>query len=198
MYLTLHPSLVGGIWCQSQYMPTPGGGVSSTRTLCSQDGGRDRSFTRCRVWTGKSSSSPRWGDLLTVSYILGIKVSILRDHSPQDTDSLHYHCCIPPTIVKLLCNVTQRPSRFAALDGLYYLIECRNFPCGSDSKESTCNAGDLGSIAGLGRSPGEGNGYPFQYSGLDNFMDYIIHRITKSWTWLRDFNFSSTTAKPNH
>ena len=40
------------------------------------------------------------------------------------------------------------------------------------SKESTCNAGDLGSIPGLGRSPGEGQGYPFQYSGLENSVDY--------------------------
>ena len=40
------------------------------------------------------------------------------------------------------------------------------FPCGSAGKESTCNAGDLGSIPGLGRSPGEGKGYPLQYSGL--------------------------------
>ena len=42
------------------------------------------------------------------------------------------------------------------------------FPCGSASKESTCNAGDLGLISGLGRSSGEGKGYPFQYSGLEN------------------------------
>ena len=46
------------------------------------------------------------------------------------------------------------------------------FPCGSASKESTCSAGDLGSIPGLGRSPGEGRGYPPQYSGLENSMDY--------------------------
>ena len=45
------------------------------------------------------------------------------------------------------------------------------FPGGSDEKESTCNVGDLGSIAGLGRSPGEGYGYPLQYSGLENSMD---------------------------
>ena len=44
---------------------------------------------------------------------------------------------------------------------------------GSAGKQSTCNAGDLGSIPGLGRSPGEGNGYPLQYSGLENSMDYI-------------------------
>ena len=42
------------------------------------------------------------------------------------------------------------------------------FPCGSDGKESACNAGDLGSIPGLGRSPGEGKDYPLQYSGLEN------------------------------
>ena len=42
------------------------------------------------------------------------------------------------------------------------------FPCGSAGKESTCNVGDLGSIPGLGRSPGEGKGYPLQYSGLEN------------------------------
>ena len=45
------------------------------------------------------------------------------------------------------------------------------FPCGSASKESACNEGNMGSIAGLGRSPGEGNGYPLQYSGLENFME---------------------------
>ena len=46
------------------------------------------------------------------------------------------------------------------------------FPCGSAGKESTCNAGDLDSIPGLGRSPGEGKGYLLQYSGLENSMDY--------------------------
>ena len=45
---------------------------------------------------------------------------------------------------------------------------CRGFPCGSACKESACNAGDLGLIPGLGRSPGEGKGYPLQYSGLEN------------------------------
>ena len=44
------------------------------------------------------------------------------------------------------------------------------FSCGSAGKESACNAGDLGSIPGLGRSPGEGNGYPLQYFDLENFM----------------------------
>ena len=56
------------------------------------------------------------------------------------------------------------------------------FPGGSAGKESAYNVGDLGSIPGLGRSPGEGNGYPLQYSGLENSMDCIVHRVAKSWT----------------
>ena len=51
------------------------------------------------------------------------------------------------------------------------LIAWWGFPGGSDSKESICNEGDLGSVPGLGRSPGEGNGYPLQCSGLENSMD---------------------------
>ena len=62
-------------------------------------------------------------------------------------------------------------------------------PCGSAGKESTCNVEDLGSIPGLGRSPGEGKGYPLQYSGLENSMDYTVHGITKSRTRLNDFHF---------
>ena len=54
-------------------------------------------------------------------------------------------------------------------------------PCGSAGKESTCIVGDLALIPGLGRSPGEGNGYPCQYSGLENFMDWIVRGVAKSW-----------------
>ena len=56
------------------------------------------------------------------------------------------------------------------------------FPGGSAGKESACNAGDLGSIPALGQSSGEGNGYPLQYSGLENSMDCIIHGVSKSRT----------------
>ena len=58
----------------------------------------------------------------------------------------------------------------------------QGFPGGSVGKESACNAGDLGSIPGLERSPGEGNGYPLQYSGLENSMGCIVHGVTKSQT----------------
>ena len=63
------------------------------------------------------------------------------------------------------------------------------FPCGSAGEEFACNAGDLGSIPGLGRSPGEGKGYPLQYSGLENSTDCIIHGVTKSGTRLSHFQF---------
>ena len=49
--------------------------------------------------------------------------------------------------------------------------------------------GDLGSITGLGRSPGEGKGYPLQDSGLENSMDCIVHGVADSWTQLSDFHF---------
>ena len=66
--------------------------------------------------------------------------------------------------------------------------------CGLAGKESACNVGDLGSVPGLGRSPGEGKGYPLQYSGLENSMDYKVHGITKSRTRLIDFHI---VKKPN-
>ena len=62
-------------------------------------------------------------------------------------------------------------------------------PCGSVGKESACNVGDLGSIPGLGRSPGEGKGYPLQYSGLENSMDCVVHVVAKRWTQLSNLHF---------
>ena len=56
------------------------------------------------------------------------------------------------------------------------------FPGGSAGKESACNAGDLGSILGLGRSPAEGKGNPLQYSGLENSMDCVVHEVAESQT----------------
>jgi len=55
------------------------------------------------------------------------------------------------------------------------------FPGSSAGKESACNAGDLDLIPGLESSPGEGKGYPLQYSGLENSMDCIVHGVTKNW-----------------
>ena len=82
---------------------------------------------------------------------------------------------------------------------IYFLIKKKiiahisswGFPGGSVGKESACNTGDVGLNPGLGRSPGEGNSYPLQYSGLENSMDWIVHGVTKSRTRLRDFHFTS-------
>ena len=70
-------------------------------------------------------------------------------------------------------------------------FEPQDFPGGSDGKASAYNAGDLGSIPGSGRSPGEGNGNPLQYSCLENPMDggawwATVHGVTKSQTQLSD------------
>ena len=69
-----------------------------------------------------------------------------------------------------------------------------DFPSGSDGKGSTCSAGELGSIPGLGRSPGEEKGYPLQYSFLENFMHRgvqwaTVHGVTKNWKWLSKQHF---------
>ena len=71
----------------------------------------------------------------------------------------------------------------------------QGFPCGSAGKEPTCNAEDLDSIPGLGRSPGEGKSYPLQHSGLENSMDctvlqMVLQRVRHDWA-----NFTSLQRK---
>ena len=81
---------------------------------------------------------------------------------------------------------------------IYFCFTTLGFPWGSAGKESACNVGDLGSVPGLGRSPGEGKGYPLRYSGLENSLDCIVHGVAKSQAWLRDFHFTTslTVLKP--
>ena len=74
-------------------------------------------------------------------------------------------------------------------DFVEHLLCMKGFPGGSDHKESACNAEDLGWVLGSGRSPGEGNGNPLQYSFLKNSMDRTawqatVHGVTKRWTKL--------------
>ena len=69
-------------------------------------------------------------------------------------------------------------------------LELMGLPDSSVGKESACNAGDPGSIPGLGRSSGEGIGYPLQYCGLEHSMNCIVHGVAKSQTRLRDFHFT--------
>ena len=76
--------------------------------------------------------------------------------------------------------------------------EIAKFPGGSDGKEFASNVRDPGSISGWGRSPGEGNGYALQYSGLENSMDCIVHGVTKNWTLLSDFQIHRTIESMEH
>ena len=83
--------------------------------------------------------------------------------------------CLLRALVRVLKNTFLAAIEF----GISYIL-LLGFPCGSAGKESICNTGDLGSIPGLGRSPGEGKGYPLQYSGLENSMNYTIHGILQA------------------
>ena len=108
-----------------------------------------------------------WGALPSLD------LTLLRSKFPQ-----HQKKCI--------CPVCTASYQITVCDGCLLLIaEFRQillYLCGSAGKESTCNAGDLGSIPGLGRSPGEGKGDPLQYSGLENSMDCVVLGVAKSWT----------------
>ena len=77
---------------------------------------------------------------------------------------------------------SEQPQLLCLSLGSAVTFPCTGFPGGSAGKEFARNAGDLGSIPGLGRSPGEGRGYPLQYSGLENSLDYIVHGVAPSQT----------------
>ena len=89
-------------------------------------------------------------------------------------------------------NIKKMTSFLPPWQTFYEVSFCEGiFPGGSDGKESTGNARDPYYIPGLGRSPGEGNGNPLQYSCLGNPMDRgggwaVVHRVAKSWTQLSD------------
>ena len=68
--------------------------------------------------------------------------------------------------------------------------ELKGFPVGLDGEESVCSAGDPRSIPRLGRSAGEGTGYPLQYFGPENSVNCIVHGVAESQTQLSDFHFN--------
>ena len=78
---------------------------------------------------------------------------------------------------------------------IWTLISCYQFFYGSTGKESACNVGDLGSVLGLGRSPVEGTGYPFQHSALENTMDCIVDGFAKSQAQPSHFDFTSSLGQ---
>ena len=93
--------------------------------------------------------------------------------------------------ITFLANVFSFKLEYSGVHALIFvhifqsLLQGRGFPGGSDGKESACSAGDLGSIPGLGTSPGKRNGCPLQYSGLENSVDRgawqaTVHGVAKS------------------
>ena len=100
-----------------------------------------------------------------------------------------YLCACMKVIFKKHLGLKQQQLFFFFSKRVHWSFEClpwrKAFPVGSDGKESACNAGDLGSIPDLGRSPGEGNGYPLQHTCLGNSMDRgawqaTVHGIAES------------------
>ena len=89
-----------------------------------------------------------------------------------------------------MCNLSLLQGNFSTSELNRGLFHC--FPGGSEVKASASNVGDLGLIPGSGRSPREGKGYPLQYSGLENSMDYIVHGVAKRWTQLSNFHTHMT------
>ena len=105
---------------------------------------------------------------------------------------IHFYCRF------IISHFSQRDRPQLSLISIYVLQHTHwrlptpvflGFPGDSVGKESACNAGDLGLIPGLGRSFGEGNSYPLQYSGLENPKDFIVHGVSKSL--LSNFHFTS-------
>ena len=108
-------------------------------------------------------------------------VTLDPDHAAPVGGSYH----ISPNVLLLplltVCSLAP-PSPASKSWKLQVSLDHQGFPGGSAGKEFPCNVGDLGSIPGLGRSSGEGKGYPLQYSGLENSMDCIVNGVTKSQT----------------
>ena len=157
-----------------------------------QDGQHQESRNKCQNLLGsrqtcpntlKSSIQPHPNPQLQLSFSLinGTKVTVgVLSYWPREWS-------------RNLCGIWAFPKWRGRLPGSHSEIwgqfkKRMGFPCGSAGKESACNTIDLGSIPGLGGSPGEGKRYPLQYSGLENSMDCIVHGVTKSRTWLSNFH----------
>ena len=102
----------------------------------------------------------------------------------------------PPATKNRQVHVPAGVSATETISDIYWALTVRKgLPCGSNGKQSACNVGDLGSFPGLGRSSGEGNGNPLQYSCLENPIDIgawwaTVDGVAKSQTRLSDFTYS--------
>ena len=144
-------------------------------------------WTRTRAQTHTCCTSAQVSQAVAVGSQRG------KVPAPQVAQPWGMECCVTelrapfPRLQSLNCFLHFHPShpglKLTSLRWYVYAFVCQaGFPDSSLGRESACNEGDLGSIPGLGRSPGEGKGYPLQYSGLENSMDYIFNGVTKSRT----------------
>ena len=120
------------------------------------------------------------GALITCQARPGPRMQLRRCQYGPDRSSLS----TPST--ELPFRITHRLNSFVAGSLLcsyncYFLTYKQGFPGGSERKEFTCHRGDLGSVPGLGRSPGEGNSHPLQYSGLENSTDRGAWGVYSPW-----------------
>ena len=142
------------------------------------------------AWNEEASGSPSRGHCYTA-----VSHSSMEGRTGNSPNSLINWGIQAPALTKFFLDAKSFNGSPLATDQVqvsyHSILKPFDFPGGSDDKESACNVGDLGSIPGLGRSPGVGNGNPLQYSCLVNSMDKgawwaTVHGVTKSWTQLSD------------
>ena len=148
-----------------------------------------RGFSKSRDWTQGSRIAGRfftnWATMEAQEYWVK-SLSLLQEIFPtQEQNWGLLHC----RQILYQLNYKTNQGWVGARNCLHIWSAHMGFPDGSAGKESACSVGDLDSIPGLGRSPGERNRYPLHYSGLENSMNCIVDRVTKSWTWLSSFQF---------
>ena len=132
-------------------------------------------------------------DSLVLRIVTGVKSSSLSNF--EHFHHLEKESLSPELPWQLSGRDSTYQHRRRSFDPWVGKIPCRRKSAG---KESACNAGDLGSIPGLEWSPGEGNGYPLQYSCWENPTNCIVHGMAKSWTWLSDFHFPVSFPGKSH
>ena len=124
------------------------------------------------------------------------RLKLLAERRPESLVMMRWNVSLRSWKERLFSTMTpllHRNSLWAVFQPVT-ILTLWDFPGGSDGKESASNAGDMGSISGSGRSPGEGNGYPLQYSCLENCMDRgawraTVYGIAKSQTRLSNWHF---------
>ena len=150
-------------------------------------------FPRIRVFSNESGLCIRWPKYLSFSF----SISPSNEYSGLFSFRMEWLDLL--VVQGILKSLLQHHSSKALIlwHSVFFIVQLLHpwgFPVGSDGKESAFNVGDLGLISGSGRSPGEGNGNPLQYSCLENSMDggawwATVHGVAKSRTWLSEFTF---------